>query len=176
MLDDLSNTPALVVGCRSDILAWNSLAAALITDYANIPEKERNNTRILFTDPAMRTLYKDWDGVARTAVAQLRMQAAKNPDDPRLVALVGELSVRDPNFRQWWGAHHVAAHTMGTKTFRHPVAGELTLEWETLSSSIDPEQRLVVLTAAPGTPSHDALRILASWAACQQRFIPHTAT
>ncbi|MFI7664733.1 helix-turn-helix domain-containing protein [Nocardia sp. NPDC049526] len=176
LLDDLTTTPALVLGRRTDILAWNSLAAALITDYANIPERNRNNTRILFTDPAMRTLYADWEGVARTAVAQLRMQAAKYPDDPRLTALVGELSVQDPQFRQWWGAHQVSAHTVGTKAFRHPVAGELSLDWETLSSSIDPEQQLVVLTAEPGTPSHDALRILASWATSHQRPAPHTTT
>lgn len=172
LLDDLTTTPALVLGRRTDILAWNSLAAALITDYAQIPEKYRNNTRILFTDPAMRTLYADWAGVAHTAVAQLRMQAAKYPDDPRLSALVGELSIQDPHFRKWWGAHHVSAHTVGTKTFRHPVAGELTLDWETLSSSLDPEQQLVVLTAETGSPSHDALRILASWATSHQQPAP----
>ncbi|MGO4616903.1 helix-turn-helix domain-containing protein [Nocardia sp. 2YAB30] len=175
LLDDLTATPAIVLGRRTDILAWNSLAAALITDYAAIPEKDRNNTRILFTDPAMRTLYVDWENVAHTAVAQLRMQAAEYPDDPRLAALVGELSVQDPHFRQWWGAHHVAAHTVGTKTFRHPVAGELTLNWETLASSIDPDQQLVVLTAEPGSPSHDALRILASsWATSHQQSARNT--
>ncbi|MGO4615711.1 helix-turn-helix domain-containing protein [Nocardia sp. 2YAB30] len=164
LLDDLSTTPALVLGRRTDILAWNSLAAALFTDFAAIPEKYRNNTRILFTDPAMRTLYTDWEAVAHSAVAHLRMQAATHPDDPRLTALVGELSVHDPDFRQWWGAHHVSAHTVGTKTFRHPVVGELTLDWETLNCSIDPDQHLIVLTAEPASPSHDALRILTSWA------------
>ncbi|MEW1718112.1 helix-turn-helix transcriptional regulator [Streptomyces sp. NPDC093109] len=169
LLDNLIDTPAIVMGRRTDILAWNSLAAALMSDYTEIPEKKRNHTRILFTDPAMRTLYADWAEVAHTTVAQLRMQAAKYPDDPRLAALVGELSVRDPDFRRWWGDHHVAARTMGSKTFHHPVAGELTLDWDTLTASIDAEQQLVVLTAEPGTPSHDALRILASWTTDQQQ-------
>ncbi|MET8331415.1 helix-turn-helix transcriptional regulator [Streptomyces sp. NPDC005181] len=165
LLDDLSATPAIVMGRGMDILAWNSLAAALITDFAKIPEKKRNYTRILFTDPAMRALYADWESVARTAVAQLRMEAAKYPDDARLTALVGELSVQDADFRQWWAAHHVAARTVGTKVLHHPVAGELTLDWDTLTASTDPDQQLVIWTAQPATPSHDGLRILASWSA-----------
>ncbi|MCX4774682.1 helix-turn-helix transcriptional regulator [Streptomyces sp. NBC_01260] len=165
LLDDLSTTPALVMGRRMDVLAWNSPAAALVTDFSAVPEKKRNYTRILFTDPAMRSLYQDWEYVARTAVAQLRMEAAKYPDDSRLASLVGELSVQDPHFRQWWAAHHVEARTVGTKTLNHPVAGLLTLDWDTLTASTDPDQQLVVWTAEPASPSHDGLRILTSWAA-----------
>lgn len=65
---------------------------------------------------------------------------------------------------------------MRTKTYHHPVAGELTLDWDTLTASTDPDQQLVVLTAEPGTPSHDALRILASWATSHQQPTPDTAT
>ncbi|GAA1373678.1 helix-turn-helix domain-containing protein [Streptomyces beijiangensis] len=172
LLDDLSATPAVVMGRRMDILAWNSLAAALMTDFAQVPEKKRNYTRILFTDPAMRTLYDDWDNVAKTAVSQLRMEAAKYPDDSRLTALVGELSVQDADFRRWWAAHHVAARTVGTKVLRYPVAGELTLDWDTLTASTDPDQQLVVWTAEPGTPTYDGLRILASWAAGREEPAP----
>ncbi|MFE6037333.1 helix-turn-helix domain-containing protein [Streptomyces sp. NPDC056452] len=165
LLDDLSTTPAIVLGRRMDVIAWNSLAAILVTDFGKVPEKQRNYVRILFTDPAMRTLYADWETVARTCVAQLRMEAAKYPDDPRLTALVGELSVQDPDFRQWWAAHQVATLSVGTKVLHHPVAGELSLDWDTLTATTDPDQQLVVWTAEPGTPSHDGLRILASWAA-----------
>lgn len=167
LLGDLSATPAVVLGRRMDIIAWNPLAAALVTDFARIPEKQRNYLRILFTDPAMRTLYADWEKVARTAVAQFRMEAAKYPDDPRLTALVGELSVQDGDFRQWWAAHHVAALAIGSKALHHPVVGELSLDWDTLTASTDPDQQLVIWTAAVGTPTHDRLRILASWAADQ---------
>jgi transcriptional regulator with XRE-family HTH domain len=167
LLDDLTSTPALVMGRRMDILGWNSLAAALVTDFAEIPEKKRNFVRLLFTESSMRSLYTDWENVARGSVAQLRMEAARYPDDPRLAALVGELSVRGTDFRQWWGAHHVAARTVGTKTFNHPVVGELTLDWETLGCSADPDQQLVVWTAAPGTPSYEGLCFLASWASNQ---------
>ncbi|MFF5307952.1 helix-turn-helix domain-containing protein [Streptomyces massasporeus] len=166
LLDGLSATPGVVIGRRMDILAWNPLAAALVTDFAKVPAKKRNYVRILFTDPAMRTLYADWSAVARECVSHLRVLAANHPDDPRLTSLVGELSVQDKDFGQWWGrGHHMASRNTGTQRFRHPVAGELALDWDTLTCSTDPGQQLVVWTAEPGTPSYDGLRALAGWAA-----------
>ncbi|MDT0572759.1 helix-turn-helix domain-containing protein [Streptomyces sp. DSM 3412] len=167
MLQDFTSVPAIVQGRRGDILAWNALAAALVTDFSRIPEKHRNYPRLLFVDQAMRDLYADWEGSARIAVAQLRMEAAKYPEDPRLIELVGELSMRDQQFAQWWGDHRVAARTVGTKTLNHPVMGEVTLDCDTLTANTDPDQYMTVWTAAPATPAHDRLRILASWAADQ---------
>jgi transcriptional regulator with XRE-family HTH domain len=165
LLDDLAATPGMVIGRRMDILAWNPLAAALFTDFAKVPEKKRNHIRILFTDPCMRTLYTEWRTAARECVSHLRTLAVKYPDDPGLTGLVGELSVQDEDFGQWWGGHHVASRSVGTKRFRHPVAGELVLDGDILTGGTDSDQELVVWTAEPGTPSYDGLRILASWAA-----------
>ncbi|MEU5412770.1 helix-turn-helix domain-containing protein [Streptomyces clavifer] len=165
LLDDLTSTPAIVLGRRMDILAWNTLAAALVTDFSALPDKHRNLVRIMFTDPALRTLYDDWNTVARTTVGMLRKEAAAYSQDARLAALVGELSVRDDDFRTWWGSHQVTAGTVGTKTLHHPVAGDLTLDWDTLTAGTDPDQRLIVWTAETGSRSHDGLRLLSSWAA-----------
>ncbi|WP_333777912.1 helix-turn-helix domain-containing protein [Streptomyces sp. IBSBF 3136] len=163
LLDDLGTTPGIVLGRRMDILAWNPLAAALITDFSTIPEKHRNYIRLLFTEPSMRNLYADWANVAHACVAQLRMEAARDSENPRLAGLVGELSLQDADFRRWWAAHHVAVRGVGTKVLRHPVVGDLTLDWDTLAPTVDADQHLVIWTAEPGSPSHDALRILASW-------------
>ncbi|GEM29611.1 transcriptional regulator [Nocardia neocaledoniensis NBRC 108232] len=165
LLDQLSETPALVFGRYLDILAWNHLAAALITDFGAMPPRQRNYVRMVFTDPAMRTLYDDWESVARTCVAILRMDAAANPTDPQLTALVGELSIADEQFRQWWAARNVARQEFGSKTLQHPDVGEMTLNWDTFSSSGDAEQQLVLWSAEPGTTSHEKLRILMSWSA-----------
>lgn len=165
LLDDLTSTPAIVLGRRMDVLAWNTLAAALVTDFSALPDKHRNLVRIMFTDPAMRSLYDDWNTVARTTVGMLRKEAAAYSQDARLAALVGELSVRDDDFRTWWGSHQVTAGTVGTKTLHHPVAGDLTLDWDTLTAGTDPDQRLIVWTAEIGSRSHDGLRLLSSWAA-----------
>ncbi|WP_062996860.1 helix-turn-helix domain-containing protein [Nocardia mikamii] len=163
LLEQLTDTPALIFGRHLDILAWNQLAAALIADFGKIPQKQRNYVRMIFLDPAMRRLYTDWEAVARTCVAILRMEAAANPTDPRLTALVGELSVADEQFRQWWAARHVAHQEFGTKRMSHPEVGDLVLEWDTFRYSGDPDQQLVLWSTEPGSVSQDKLRILASW-------------
>ena len=176
MLDDLTTTPAFVIGRRTEVVGWNRLAAALFADFGQIPEPERLYVRLLITDPAMRRLYADWEEVTRLAVAQLRMENARYPDDPRLTALVGELSARDGQFRQWWAAHDVALRTAGSKRLRHPVVGDLTLDWHTLACTAEPDQHIIVWTAPPGSPSHDGLRLLASWAADQNLTASGSAT
>lgn len=165
LLDDLTGTPALVMGRRTDILAWNNLAAALITDFGQIPEKHRSYIRLLFTDPAMRTLFPDWRNIARMAIGHLRTEAVRAPGDPRMSALVGDLSTRDECFRVGWAAPVLPSRGAGTTQLAHPVVGALTLDWEAFTSAGDPEQRLVVWTAEPGSPSEDSLRLLASWTA-----------
>lgn len=167
MLDDL-DLPAFVIGRCTDILGWNRLAAALWTDFGRYPEPDRVFVRLLFTEPWMRELYVDWEEVTRLAIAQLRMESARYPDDQPLTALVEELSARDTQFRQWWTEHDVALRGCGVKKLRHPVVGELTLDWNTLTCGTDPDQHIIVWNAEPGTPSHDGLRLLASWAADQK--------
>jgi hypothetical protein len=108
-------------------------AAALLTDFGAMPPPDRNLVRLMFLDHAFRSLYADWPRAARDCVAVLRMEAGQHPDDPDLIALVGELSIRDPDFRAWWTSHPV--HGLGPvpRTFDHPVAGTLTLDVHQLS-------------------------------------------
>ncbi|WP_460306412.1 helix-turn-helix domain-containing protein [Actinocorallia aurea] len=163
LLDQLTETPALVLGRRLDVLAWNAAASALYTDFAALPPDRRNYLRLLFTHPDVRRMHRDWDHDAREAVAALRMEAAADPDDPDLVRLVGELSVQDPDFRTWWAEHWVNSATYGTKHYRHPLVGDLTLDCDTWGGNDGSGQRLMILTAEAGSSSHDALRILTSW-------------
>ncbi|BBH70055.1 transcriptional regulator [Actinoplanes sp. OR16] len=163
LLDQLTESPAIVLGDRMDVLAWNRAATALFTDFAAVPAKDRNYVRLLFTDPAVRALHADWRHDAREAVAALRRRAAADPADPELARLVGDLAVRDADFRTWWAEHRVNNASYGTKRYHHPIAGDLTLDCDVWSSPDGSGQQLMIVTAEPGTPSHDALRILASW-------------
>lgn len=163
LLDQLTHTPALVLGRRLDILAWNPAAAALYTDFAAVPADRRNYLRLMFTDPVIRGMHREWAHDARDAVAALRMEAAADPDDPDLARLVGELTLQDPGFRTWWAEHRVNSAGHGTKHYRHPLVGDLTLDCDTWADPDGTGQRLMVLTAEPGSPSCDALTILTSW-------------
>jgi transcriptional regulator with XRE-family HTH domain len=169
VLNELSLAPGMILDRYLDILAWNPMATALFsTDFAKVPKQQRNCVRLLFNDPAMRTLHADWNASARNAVAVLRQHAAACPGDRRLTALVGELSVQDEQFRQWWGGPRVAPRPGGTKVFNHPVAGELTLAWDALICVADPDQQLTVWSADPGSRTYEGLRFLSSWAATRQ--------
>lgn len=160
-LDDV--TPAFVFGRRMDVLAANRLARALVADFDRLPPRDRNMLRFTFLDESSRDLFADWDEVARDNVAVLRMDAGRHPDDPLLTELVGELAVKSPEFRRWWADHNVRERTHGTKRYRHPLVGDLTLEYELVILAGDPDQCLCVYTAQPGSASETGLRLLASW-------------
>ncbi|GGY91352.1 helix-turn-helix domain-containing protein [Streptomyces poonensis] len=163
LLDGMEGIPAYVVGRRSDVLAWNRMAAALFGDWAELPPQERNWARMVFLLPEYRELFVTWDSKAADVVAHLRMDAGCHPDDPRLSALVGELSVKSAEFRRLWATHDVKEKSHGVKRLHHPLVGELTLSFETFRLPDDTEQSLVTYHAEPGSPSAEALRLLASW-------------
>ena len=163
LLDAMEGVPAYVGGARSDILAWNRMAAALFGDWGRLPAAERNWARLTFLDPDYRELFLDWDSKAADMVSYLRLYAGRNPEDPELSALVGELSVKSEEFRRLWATHDVKEKGHGVKRMRHPVVGELTLAYETLHLPDDDGQFLCVYHAEPGTPSAEALGLLASW-------------
>ncbi|QIJ64412.1 helix-turn-helix domain-containing protein [Streptomyces sp. JB150] len=165
LLDSMEGVPAYVVGRRSDVLAWNRMAAAVFGDWGELPERERNWARLVFLRPEYRDLFADWEQKASDVVGHLRLDAGCHPDDPRLSALVGELSVKSEDFRRLWARHDVKEKTYGVKLLRHPLVGELTLSFETFRLGDDSEQSLITYHAEPGSASADALRLLASWGA-----------
>ena len=110
-----------------------------------------------------RKIILDCDPGHDDAVAILHSAAGRDPYDKRLTDLIGELSTRSDEFRVRWGAHNVKFHRTGTKRFHHPIVGDLTLNFEALELAADPGQRLNVYTAEPGSPSQEALNLLASW-------------
>ena len=153
----------LVLGRRLDVLAWNPWRPRWSPTSAAF--RRRNATYIAAVFPTPRTgALPTVDGCRTHGVAQLRRRRPRYPDDPRLAELVGELSLRDDDFRQWWGST-TWRPAAGAPRPTHPIAGDLTLDWDTLTCTTDAEQQLVVWTAEPGSRAHDGLRILASWAA-----------
>lgn len=155
--------PAYIGGRRSDIHAWNPMAAALFGDWGELEPRERNWARLIFLRPSYQDLFVDWQSKAADVVAFLRMDAGCYPDDPELAALVGELSVKSEKFRQLWARHDVKEKAFGTKKLRHPLVGDMTLAWETLRMPSEPDLFFTTYHAEPGTASAEALQLLASW-------------
>ena len=165
---DTIGSPATVSNTRGDYLAANALGRALYAPLFDSREQPPNSARFTFLDPAAQEFFIDWEKAAKDLVASLRSQAGRNPYDRELSDLVGELSTRSEPFRKWWAAHNVRYHQTGTKRLRHPVVGELDLSFEVMEMAADSGLRLAVFHAEPGSPSQQALDLLASWAATPQ--------
>jgi transcriptional regulator with XRE-family HTH domain len=165
LVESLAETPALVLGRSTDVLAWNRLGHALLASHLDPTAPQRpadrpNMTRMVFLDPATRELYADWRLKSRSAVEHLRSVAGRFPDDPRLTALIGELSVHSKEFATLWAAHRVCPCPPIPREFRHPLVGSLSLWQQTLRPMEDEEQLVIMLGAQPGSPSEAALHML----------------
>ena len=162
LLDNLG-VPAYIGGRRTDIYAWNPMAAALFGDWSELEPRDRNWARLIFLNTSCQQLFVNWESKAADVVAFLRMDAGCFPNDPELTGLIGELSVKSELFRQLWARHDVKEKTFGTKMVRHPLVGEMTLSYETMRMPSEPDLFLSSYHAEPGTPSAEALQLLASW-------------
>ena len=156
LLDRMDDTPALVCAADFDILAWNALGAALVGTTG-----ERNVALRFFTNPGSRERYHPDDAAdfARECVAGLRGCAARYPDDPRITTLIARLRAESQEFRDLWAAQDVNVARGNRKRLRHPVVGWLDLDCQALLDPVT-DQWLILYTAAPGTPTHEALELL----------------
>jgi transcriptional regulator with XRE-family HTH domain len=161
LVDALDGQPALILGRRSEVVASNRLAHALFTDFSKLRPRERNYTRWILLSSEARELFVDWAVQARVAVENLRLDVATYSDDPATWDLIEELKEFSPEFRQWWEEHRVQQRTYGSKRIRHPLVGELTVDYETLTFPGDPEVRLFIFTTEPGSTSRLAIQQLA---------------
>jgi transcriptional regulator with XRE-family HTH domain len=169
ILDTMADTPAFVRNARLDILAANRLGHAFYSELFADPVRPVNTARFLFLNPRAAEFFADWDTIANEAVGVLRAQAGRDPYDRRLSDLIGELSTRSDEFRVRWAAHNVKLNRTGVKHFRHPLVGELALDFESLELPGDPGQSVLVYTAEPASPTRERLDLLASWTSTSQR-------
>lgn len=161
----MTEVPALVLGRRTEVLAWNPLAHRLLGGHLDLDAPDRpvdrpNLTRMLFLDPHTRDLHVRWDEEAVRAVAALRLVAGRHADDRELAELIGELSMKSAAFAALWSRHPVHTCVSGTKRLRHPVVGEFDLDFEMLHLPGDAGHRLMTYPAAAGSPAEAALRLL----------------
>jgi hypothetical protein len=168
----MAEVPAYVRNGRLDILSANRLGYALYSEVFADPVRPANMARFIFLNPRATEFFDNWESIANDAVAILRAEAGRDPYDRRLSDLIGELSTRSEEFRVRWAAHNVKFHRTGAKSLHHPLVGDLTLTYEALELPADTGQRILVYTAEPGSPSDDALNLLASWSSTLSQVSP----
>ncbi|SDD95020.1 helix-turn-helix transcriptional regulator [Auraticoccus monumenti] len=160
LMADLEHVPVLLLGRRGEVLAHNTLLAAVLgrgfAHGASFP-------RYLVLDPLARERILNWDEFAPASVASLRRETGRRPHDHRLTELVAELVAADAEVARWWEDQAVRDHAPLTKLVRHPTAGDLTFAIESVSAAQEPDQTLVVYTCPPDSPTAQLLPILASW-------------
>lgn len=162
----LDHVPVLLLGRRAEVLARNALLGVVLgTDL----EPGTSFVRWLFLDPAARVRITNWADFAAPAVGALRYEVGRHPDDRRLAELVNDLRRGDPDVARWWDDQRVTFRTSLTKRVAHPTAGELTFGIESVVGPHDPEQRLVVYTVEPDSPTARMLPLLASWSDAHER-------
>jgi transcriptional regulator with XRE-family HTH domain len=173
ILDQMTDLPAIVQNDRTDIVAMNALARALYSGLLSGSTGPWNHARYIHLDPGAKSFYRDWDEVASDSAAMLHAAAAKNPLDGDLSNLIGELATQSDDFRVRWASRNVHEHRAGTKRVHHEIVGDLELVYETLALAGEPGLTMYVNAAEPGSPSADALRLLAAWSIPAQSPTPH---
>jgi transcriptional regulator with XRE-family HTH domain len=171
MLDSMTMSSAFVRNGRTDIVADNPLARALMAplyDSDTVDKRGRPNiSRFVFLDPGAHDFYVDWHAAGSATAALLRAEVAREPRDRALRELIGELSTLSPEFRSLWAAHDVLIHHDGIKRLQHPEVGHLELTFQSLDLPMSRRalHDLIIYTAEPGSASEERLKVLASWAA-----------
>jgi transcriptional regulator with XRE-family HTH domain len=154
LIDQLP-VPVAVGNKYFDTLASNPPARALSPGL----EPGENLLCWVFLDPAARDLYVDWDRVTDIAVSEFREVAGTDLGDPRLCAMIDELSAHCPRFRELWARADVG-YRPGPMHIRHPQLGDLHLHRTRLSVPHADGQHLLVYHAEPGSESAEALEAL----------------
>ena len=162
LMGALEHLPVLLLGRSGDVLEANALVRAVLG--TPLPPGS-SFLRWLLTDPEARLRIVNWPEFAAAAVGGLRLQVGRRPGDEQLRALVDELRAADPEVARWWDDQRVTDRTSLTKEIDHPDVGRLTFGIEAVAAPHDADQRLVVYTVEPMSPTAQVLPLLASWAA-----------
>lgn len=159
-LIDSFTTPAVIYDVTQEIIASNVLGRAL---FAPLFEEARPNfARFAFLDSRAPSFYMDWPMACSLTAATLRFEVGKDPLNEELTALIGELSMRSPQFRRDWADHDVHEHRTGTKGYHHPVVGAIVLNFENLEMPGEPGLQILTYTAEEGSESAEKLILLAA--------------
>ncbi|WP_431273093.1 transcriptional regulator [Variovorax ureilyticus] len=148
VLDAFPTSAAIVKTVSWDVVAWNRVAAVLLTDYGKLAPQERNILRLLFFSPKVQQAQEDWSKLARVVVRAFRADVTRAGTSEEASRLIDELSSVSAEFRALWADTEVVGMSEGVKRLRHPIAGIVNLEFSSFSVEGRPELGMVVFTPA----------------------------
>ncbi|MEU0569796.1 helix-turn-helix transcriptional regulator [Nonomuraea sp. NPDC005983] len=164
LLSALDHLPAVLLGRRNDVLAWNRLGHALLAGHLPFaaprdPATRPSMSRMLFLDEHTRELEHDWEHYAKTHVGYLRLISGRHSDDRALAELIGELTMKSPEFAALWAGGDVRECTFGSRVLNHPKVGTLDVTYQVWLQPDQPDHRLEIYT--PGNAAAaDAFALL----------------
>jgi len=130
-----------------------------------------NLLRWRLLEPAARDLYVNWDEAIETLVRGLREVTVSERDDPKVRALIDELSA-SRRFRELWAARGDVGYNTGTTHMRHPRVGEIHLRRNLLTVPRRGGQHPLIYHVQPGSHSAQALEELRSLSATPANALP----
>ncbi len=156
----MDDVPALVMGRRTDVLAWNLAADAVFGAAAMAGP---GAARAVFLDSQARVDHLNWDEVAADIAGHLKLEAGRHPDEPLLASLIGELCIASPEFRRLWAHGDVRQKTTGRTHLDHTLVGELAFSYEVMQIAGRPDQFVTTYAYERGTPTAERIQLLLSW-------------
>jgi len=153
--------PASVVTERFDLLAWNSVYAALFPRLTQAPPGERNTLLSCLVGPACCSPLPEQDKYSATLIAQLRAAYGRHVGDPAWTHFIRRLEALSPRFAEIWAAHDVAQPSSHTKRFRHPSYGTITTKSTSFAVAAVPGARMVIYTPEDAQSEQAVARLAA---------------
>lgn len=162
---DSIEAPAFVQNARLDRLASNRIGRALYSLPADGSRDRFNYAHYLFLDSRAGQFHRDFETAKHNVVSLLHAATAKDPYDKELIEIIGTLSTQSEEFRSLWASHDVFRYRSGAKMLTHSTVGDLEFGYESFDLSTDPGLVMLVYTIEPGSPTAEAMKLLASWTA-----------
>lgn len=156
ILARFDDVAVIVIDPAWTIVAANDMAKGLLADDV----VGQNAARREFIGPQwVERDAQEKDRYERQIASDLQLQIVRHPEDTALRELVAELRAASERFATLWTYPPHAMASSSRKTFRHATAGTITVDCDTLEV-VGSDLRVVVWTAAQGSPDASALQLL----------------
>lgn len=161
VLDALLPSPAFVTNERLDIIGWNRTATRIFADYAALPGWERNLVWLIFTNPAQRKVYGQWEEAAQRILGLFRASGGQHAGEDWFIERRDRLMQASAQFRAWWVRHDVGEEHFKRKELFHPELGLLVVQPMALVVADDPNLTIFLYTPLPEADTAHKLALLA---------------